>query len=42
MSQTDHILNLLSDTPALIKHIMGSLNETQAPRNPLPQDVTRS
>jgi len=42
MSQNDHILNLLSDTPALIKHIMGSLNETQAPRNPLPQDVTRS
>lgn len=42
MSRSDHILNLLSNTPALIKHIMGALNETEALRNPLPQDVTRS
>ncbi len=42
MAQSDHILNLLSDTPALIKHIMGTLNANEAPGNPLPQDVTRT
>ena len=42
MSQLDHIPNFLSDTPALIKHIMGTLNENELHQNSLPQDVTRS
>jgi hypothetical protein len=34
-------MNLLSDTPALIKHIMGTLNENESLRNPLPPDIAR-